>query len=409
MQREKLTFTGHGGEQLAGALEKPVQGKPRGYALFAHCFSCGKDIAAASRISKALVDQGFAVLRFDFTGLGDSEGDFGNTNFTTNVQDLVAAAGVLKDSYEPAMLLIGHSLGGAAVLAASGYLPDVRAVVTIGAPASPDHVLHHLEKEMAAIEEQGSAPVKLGPRTFNIRKQFLDDISSHSLKTKIRTMNKALLVFHSPHDTTVNIDEARKIFKAASHPKSFVSLDNADHLLTRKADANYVANTIAAWAERYLDVKERDKRPAVKSGQVLVEEENRAFTRKVTTDHHQWLADEPEAMGGENLGPDPYEMLLASLGACTSMTIRMYAGRKNWPLEDVRVELSHHREHLDDCADNCDDGKKTKQLDVIERRIALSGPLDQSQQARLMEIAHKCPVHKTLHGTIVVRDEQVPE
>lgn len=296
MQREKITFTGHGGEKLAGALEKPNQ-KPRGYAIFAHCFSCGKDIVSASRISKALVDQGFAVLRFDFTGLGASEGDFDNTNFTTNIQDFVAAAEVLKERYESAILLIGHSLGGASVLPAAEYLADIRAVVTIVAPASPEHVLHHLGEKVAEIEVQGLASVKLGHSTFNIRKQFLEAISSHSLKTKIRAMNKALLIVHSPQDTTVDIDQARTIFKEALHPKSFVSLDNADHLLSRKTDAEYTANTIVAWAERYLDLPEQRKRPVLNKGQVLVEEENKGFTRKISTDHHQWIADEPEAVG----------------------------------------------------------------------------------------------------------------
>ncbi|MCZ4282866.1 bifunctional alpha/beta hydrolase/OsmC family protein [Kiloniella laminariae] len=410
MQRIKLTFPGATGLELAGALELPDQ-VPLGYVLFAHCFSCGKDIPAASRISRSLAEKGFAVLRFDFTGLGGSNGDFGNTSFSTNVEDLVAAAAALRERYKAPALLIGHSLGGAAVLAAAHQIPEAEAVITIGAPSSPEHVLHHLAEQKDTIEQEGCASVKLGNRTFHIRRKFLDDISDHNMKDHIRKLKKALLVFHAPLDQTVGVEEARKIFETARHPKSFISLDQADHLLTGPADATYVGHTIAAWAERYISLSSETSKPnrsqpdTVGAGEVLVTEQDKAFLRSIRTDSHNWLADEPLTMGGGNQGPDPYEMLLAALGACTSMTIRLYANHKQWPLNDIRVTLSHTREHSQDCADCEKEGQK---IDVIERRIELTGPLDQEQRARLLQIAGRCPVHRTLENKIVVRDHLLP-
>ncbi|MFD2207635.1 alpha/beta fold hydrolase [Kiloniella antarctica] len=404
MQRIKVSFKSQQGTDLVGALELPDQ-KPSGYALFAHCFSCGKDIPAATRISRSLAEKGFAVLRFDFTGLGGSNGDFGNTNFSSNVKDLVAAARLLRDQYQAPALLIGHSLGGAAVLAAAEQIPEAKAVITIGAPSTPDHVTHLLSDQIETIEKDGVAAVKLGSRTFNITKQFLTDISAHNMKDHIKNLKKALLVFHSPIDSTVGIDEAREIFVTAKHPKSFVSLDNADHLLTNTADAVYVGRTIAAWAERYISSPQSPARPTLpEKGQVLVSEENKAFLRNIQTDDHNWLADEPLAVGGSNHGPDPYEMLLAALGACTSMTIRMYANRKKWPLEDVLVKLSHNREHIQDCT-GCED--KESQIDVLERKIELIGDLSDEQKQRLLGIAGKCPVHRTLENKIKVRDKLI--
>lgn len=403
MQRLKLTFENSQGNTLSGALELPDQ-KPLGYALFAHCFSCGKDIPAATRISRSLVEKGFAVFRFDFTGLGGSNGDFGNTNFSSNVSDLVSASELLKEQYQAPSLLIGHSLGGAAVLAAAGHIPEAQAVITIGAPSDPEHVSHLFSDQVETIEKKGVAPVKLGARTFNITKQFLTDISNHNMKEHISNLGKALLVFHSPRDTTVSIDEASKIFTAAKHPRSFISLDQADHLLTDAADATYVGHTIAAWVERYVSTSPSHKEslPSPEKGHVIVKEENKAFLRHIKTDHHDWLADEPLAMGGGNLGPDPYEMLLAALGTCTSMTIRMYANHKKWPLDDLDVELSHSREH---CQDSAECEQSGQQIDLITRNITLIGEeLTDEQRQRLLQIAGKCPVHKTLENKIVVQD-----
>lgn len=394
--RQRITFTNHSGEQLAAALELPDR-SPRAYALFAHCFTCGKDIAAATRISRTLAANGIAVLRFDFTGLGSSEGDFANTNFSSNISDLLAAAEYLRREHAAPELLIGHSLGGTAVLAAAQEIPESKAVVTIGAPVSPDHVVKQFAETVSEIEAKGDALVTLAGREFRVARQFLEDLRSHSLTDRVAGLKKALLVFHAPFDATVAVEQATQIFTAAKHPKSFISLDSADHLLSKLEDAQYVANAITAWVERYLpDISATDK-PDVPGGEVLIGEGNKRFLREVTSDDHAWVADEPKRVGGDNLGPDPYEHLLAALGTCTSMTIRMYANHKEWPLEDIQVQLEHTREHARDCAD-CDD--KPAQIDVLSRAIRLKGPLDASQRKRLMEIADRCPVHRTLEGTL---------
>lgn len=386
---------------LAGLLERP-DGEIGAYALFAHCFTCGKDIAAASRISRALVQQGIAVLRFDFTGLGNSDGDFANTNFSSNLDDLKAAADFLRREYEAPQLLIGHSLGGAAVLAIANQIPESKAVVTIGAPASPEHVAHNFAASMDEIQSQGLAHVNLGPRKFTIKKQFLDDLAQHA-KQAFTLDKKALLVMHSPVDDTVSIDQAEKIYIQAKHPKSFISLDTADHLLTNKADADYVANVIASWSSRYLDfsISSQSTQNMIE-GHLRVEERDHQFTQTIISDSHTWLADEPLKVGGKNLGPDPYEHLLAALGACTSMTMRMYADRKKWPLQDIKIDLTHNRSYIQD-SENCESGNG--QLDTLTREIDLIGDLSDEQKQALLVISEKCPVHKTLHSKLVVTTE----
>jgi putative redox protein len=396
---EKLSFTGAGGETLAARLDLPA-GPPRATALFAHCFTCTKDIFAASRIAEGLAEAGLAVLRFDFTGLGHSDGEFANTNFSSNVDDLVAAADFLKATREAPKLLVGHSLGGAAVLAAAPRIPGALAVATIGAPAEPAHVAHLFQEAKPEIEARGEAEVLLAGRPFRIKKQFLDDISGQKLTENLGSLRKALMVFHGQNDTTVGIENAAKIFTAAKHPKSFVSLDRADHLLSRKADANYVASVLAAWAGGYLGAEGSDEALTAKPNTVVVQETGEGrFTQRIAAGRHALRADEPESVGGTNTGPTPYDLLLAGLGACTSMTMRLYAMRKSWPLDQVTVTLSHEKIHADDCA-QCEttEGK----LDRIERRIAMTGALDQAQQAKLMEIADKCPVHRTLHSEVAI-------
>jgi uncharacterized OsmC-like protein/esterase/lipase len=389
--RTKVEFESQG-QTLAGLLETPDQGV-RAYVLFAHCFTCGKDIAAASRISRFLVQHGFAVLRFDFTGLGNSDGDFANTNFSSNTEDLLSAARFLQQNYQAPELLIGHSLGGAAVLAMATQLPDVKAVVTIGAPFEASHVLHNFNAHLETIETDGQAKVSLGPREFTVKKQFLDDLRNQTTD-HIKHLNKALLVLHSPVDLTVDIADAEKIYKAAKHPKSFVSLDTADHLLSKAIDSEYVAQTISGWASRYIPIPKKDKR-ALTSGHVLVAELDHKFQQEIFTDNHNWFADEPTKMGGQNSGPDPYEHLLAALGACTAMTIRMYANLKKLPLEHVEVSLSHERNYLEDAskADATD-----SKIEALIRKVQLIGPLSDAEKTRLLEIADRCPVHKTLHN-----------
>ena len=379
-------------QNLAGLLETPDK-TIRAYVLFAHCFTCGKDVAAASRISRFLVQHGFAVFRFDFTGLGNSDGDFANTNFSSNTEDLLSAAKFLEQNYQAPQLLIGHSLGGAAVLAMAAQLPEVKAVVTIGAPYEASHVIHNFDAHLDTIEKTGRAKVSLGTREFTIKKQFLDDLRNQTTE-HIQHLNKALLVLHSPIDLTVDISDAEKIYKAAKHPKSFVSLDTADHLLSKAIDSEYVAQTISGWANRYIAAPEISSHKITK-GHVLVAELDHKFQQEVFSDHHHWYADEPTQLGGKNSGPDPYEHLLAALGACTAMTIRMYADHKKIPLEHVEVSLSHERNYLKDAGNVAEHDQK---IESLIRKIQLFGPMNDSEKTRLMEIAERCPVHLTLHN-----------
>jgi putative redox protein len=349
MKSEKREFPGYSGEMLAARLDRPA-GVPRAYALFAHCFTCGKDIFAASRISAALVEHGFAVLRFDFTGLGMSEGEFANTNFSSNVADLVKAADYLRAEYAAPTLLIGHSLGGPAVLAAAGGIDETKAVVTIGAPAEPIHVEKQLDDNLEAIREQGELEVKLAGRPFRIKKQFLEDLEASTIRRRVETLRRALLVMHSPVDNFVNVDNAREIYQAAKHPKSFISLDDADHLLTKRSDAEYTASVLAAWAQRYLP--QMDEAEPLEDGQVEVSETGTGkLANQVRAGRHVLAADEPKRLGGTNTGPTPYDYLLAGLGACTAMTLRLYAERKELALDKVSVRLHHQRIHADDCSD----------------------------------------------------------
>ena len=392
-------FKGKDGQGLVGRLERPEGLKPRAAALFAHCFTCAKDSVAAVRVSRALAAEGFAVLRFDFTGLGHSGGEFADTTFSGNVDDLLAAAAYLAEAHAPPLLLIGHSLGGAAVLAAAPRLPAARAVVTIGAPADPAHVTHLLGDQVAVIERDGKADVQIGGRPFALRKSFLDDLRAQDLETTLKGLKKALLVMHSPTDATVGIENATRLFAAAKHPKSFVGLDGADHLLTKRADARFVADVIAGWVRRYLDAEPPMPHAALE-GEVVVEETGEGkFQQSIVVGDHQLFADEPTDIGGADTGPTPYDLLLAGLGACTAMTVRLYADRKQWPLEGIAVALKHDKIHAADCAD-CE--TKEGKIDQIERTIRLKGPLDQGQRAKLLEIADKCPVHRTLHSEVQI-------
>lgn len=412
MPRLKLEFPNADGDTLAGALEMPAEGiVVRKYALFAHCFTCGKDIAAASRISRRLAAQGIAVLRFDFTGLGSSDGDFSNTNFSSNVQDLLSAADALKEHYDAPALLIGHSLGGAAVLSAASHLPTVKAIATIGSPATASHVQRLFSRKSQALENAGQASVRIGAQEFTIKKQLLDDLEAYADADHLAALNRALLVFHSPVDEIVSIDEASKIFQAARHPKSFVSLDDADHLLTRRRDAEYVADTLVSWASRYLEIEQHAAVPKdtntrnINAGEVLVTELDKQFLRGLYSKDHKLTSDEPIRLGGKNLGPSPYDLLLMSLGACTSMTLRMYANHKKLPLEDVDVRLMHERIHAEDCFE-CEN--REGKVDRITRYIRVKGHLTNAQRQRLLEIADRCPVHKTLenHPVIVTEWEE---
>ncbi|PWL30674.1 bifunctional alpha/beta hydrolase/OsmC family protein [uncultured Roseivirga sp.] len=397
MKTIKLKFPNQDGEQLSAKLELPTDRRVRAYAIFAHCFTCSKNLIAVTHISRGLTSKGIAVLRFDFTGLGESEGEFEDTNFSSNVQDLIVAAEYLEENYGPAKMLVGHSLGGAAVLMAAAKLKNIEAVTTIGAPSDPVHVKHLFQESIDEIKEQGEATVSLGGRPFTIKKQFVDDLAEYEKSDVIKTLKKPLLIMHSPQDDTVDVSNAEKIYTSAMHPKSFISLDGADHLLSKSEDAQYAGEVIAAWAARYVSFEE--VRALETDEQVVVRNEvHRGLQTEIMANGHFILADEPKDVGGTNLGGTPYDLLVSSLGACTAMTIRMYAKHKKWPLDEVKVHLSREKRHSEDAEDL---GEHSK-IEVIDRYVELSGDLTEEQRERILEIADKCPVHKTLTNGLTV-------
>jgi putative redox protein len=399
MQSKNVTFPNAAGHSLAGILDLPVE-EPVAWALFAHCFTCSKNLKAANHISRSLVDAGIAVLRFDFTGLGQSEGAFGDTTFSTNVDDLVAAASWLAAEHRTPDILVGHSLGGTAVLQAARQLPDAVAVATIGSPADPGHVTHMFAGSERALREDGVAEVRLGGRPFLMKRDFLDDLERHDLPGSIGGLRKALLVMHAPLDDVVEIDNASSLFAAAKHPKSFVSLDNADHLLTREEDSRYVGRVLAAWASRYLPARAAAEELRAASGEVVARTSQGGFITAVAAGRHTLVADEPRSVGGTDAGPTPYDLLAAALATCTTMTLRMYADHKKLDLESATVRVTHGRVHADDCAD-CEQSEG--QVHEFQRELSLDGDLADAARQRMLEIADRCPVHRTLHHEIKVR------
>jgi len=403
MQFKNLEFKNKEGQTLSARLDLPVDGKPMAYALFAHCFTCSKNIKAIAHISRALTREGLAVLRFDFTGLGESEGDFGDTNFSSNVDDLIVAADFLKSIYQAPEILIGHSFGGAAVLQAAGRIPSSKAVVTIAAPSEPQHVTRALGSAAASIQNQGQADVTLAGRTFTLKKQFLDDLDFVNMAETLKNLDRALLVLHSPIDETVGIENAGQIFQAARHPKSFISLDTADHLLTNSEDSLYAGSVIAAWARKYVSASPKeDPKTDGDENQVITQIGKSGYVTDIMAAGHGLVADESISLGGTNKGPAPFDLLMAGLGACKAITLRMYSDRKQWPLEAVTVKLNHKKIDAADC-ETCQ--TKEGQLDQFDCEIDLSGELDDQQKQRLLQIADRCPVHRTLHSEIVVRSK----
>ena len=390
MKSKNIKFKNKAGLTLSAKLELPITKPPQYFAVFAHCFTCGKNAKAATYISRELTQYGFGVLRFDFTGLGMSEGEFGETDFTSNISDLVAAADFLAENYSSPKLIIGHSLGGTAVLHAATKIDSIEAVCTIGAPSEAEHVLQHFEDSREEIEKKKVSEVNIGGRPFNIGVQFIHDVESQKTAALLPKLRKALLILHSPQDHIVSIDNAGEIYMAARHPKSFITLDGANHLLTENKDASYAAKMIGAWVSRYLPLEKESKEP---SEDVVVQLGSDGFTTEISAGDHVFLADEPEEVGGNNMGPSPYQLLNASLGSCTAMTLKMYAERKSWPLEKVTVSLRNSKLHVEDSSHP--EGKKSK-VEVFKRRILLEGDLDEAQRERLLEIANKCPVHRTL-------------
>lgn len=396
MSIQNISFKNRNGEQLAGRLELPLDQKAHNFAILAHCFTCTKNLTAIVNLSQALMRDGFGVLSFDFTGLGQSEGDFENTNFSGNVEDLVEAANFLKQNYNAPSLIIGHSLGGTAALLAADRISSIKAVAVIGAPSDPAHVMHLLKDSESEIIKKGKATVHLEGRDFTIKKQFIDDLKSNSLSEVLKTFRKALLILHSPQDKTVDIKNAEDIFVAAHHPKSFISLDGADHLLSNKTDSHYVGRVIADWATRYVPVPilqpvdTKSKVAASLGG-------DEKFSTDLKLGNHSLIADEPTSVGGNDYGPSPYDYIAGGLAACTAMTIQMYARRKKWEVENVTVHISYSRTHAVDC-ESCED--EHAKIDTFSVDINLEGSLSEEQTNRLLEIAEKCPVHKTLTSKI---------
>jgi uncharacterized OsmC-like protein/esterase/lipase len=399
MESHKLYFKNRKGIQLSARLDLPADQKPHNFAIFAHCFTCNKNFHAVRNVSRALSNSGFGVLQFDFTGLGASKGDFAESTFSGNVEDLLAAAQFLTAQYQSPSLIIGHSLGGAAAILAAAQLESIQAVATIGSPSNPQHVQHLFQNSIEEINQSGQALVSIGGRPFTIKKEFLEDLSAMTLPKVVKNMRKAILILHSPQDTTVGIDNANELYLAAHHPKSFISLDGADHLLNREADSLYAGEVIASWAKRYLPDEEKPSLSSLHQVVALLQKED-TFTTSIKAGRHSLTADEPKKVGGNNFGPSPYELLASGLAACTAMTIRMYANHKQWPLEDVEVHVSYKKDHAEDSQHQEDKGAK---IDIFEREIKLSGDLDRSQQERMLAIANKCPVHKTLHSEVLVR------
>lgn len=404
MQTKTLIITNRQGDRLAARLDLPVDEEPIAYALFAHCFTCTKNIKAVTNVSRGLTAQGIGVVRFDFTGLGESEGEFAETNFSSNVEDLVDVGSYMSDELEGPNILVGHSFGGVAMLHAAASIPASKAVVTIGAPYRPEHVARLLENSREEIERTGEATVRLAGRPFTIRKQFLDDLRNTKTEEAIVNLRRALLIFHSPVDQIVGIENAADIFQAAKHPKSFVSLDDADHMLSDESDSRYVGAVLGAWSRKYIET-------AVQEAKYVQPEDNRiyavtgpsGFLTRIMANGHALIADEPKAVGGTDAGPSPYDYVVAGLGACTGITLRMYADRKGWPLKEITVRLGHRKVHARDCQDcESSEGK----IDHIEREIELGGPLDDNQRSRLIEIANRCPVHRTLEDTVHVETSE---
>ncbi len=398
MHTLKTAFDNKRGQRLAAILDRPVDGRPIATAIFAHCFTCSKSYKAIRHISRALAAEGFAVLSFDFTGLGESEGEFVDTSFLSNVDDIVAAAAFLADNHGAPSVLIGHSLGGAAVMMAASRIPSCTAVVSIAAPAGLDHLAGILEPVRDEVDRTGSSEVDLGGRRIRIGRALIDDLSEIRMTDAIADIDRALLILHSPVDRVVGIGHASTIFTAAKHPKSFVSLDTADHLLSRPEDSRYAAGVIANWAKKYLpDHQEELKLPQRGDNRVVARIGATGYRTEILANGHPLVADEPISVGGTNTGPSPYELLAAALGACTTMTLRMYADRKGWPLEEVEVRLRHEKIHCADCAEAS--GERSK-IDHIRRELVIEGDLDEDQRRRLVEIADRCPVHRTLHSEV---------
>lgn len=400
MNHLKVNFPNKEGLELTGYIDLPLNQSPHNFVLFAHCFTCNKNFRAPRNISESLTMRGYGVMRFDFTGLGESDGEFADSNFSGNVDDLLAAAEFLQQDYQAPSLLIGHSLGGAAVIFAASLLSSVKAVATIGTPSKVDHVSHLLQSGIEEIKKEGKAVINIGGRDFTIKEQFLEDLKENHLSDILEDFRKALLILHSPRDKTVSIDNAEELYLKAWHPKSFVTLDTADHLLSRQEDSLYAGQVIGSWATRYLEIPEQSDLDS--EHQVVANLGEEGFTTQIKAGDHYFVADEPVKVGGNNFGPTPYELISAALAACTSMTVQMYARRKKWEVENVETHVSYSRSHAKDCRECDSDSAK---IETFNRLVSIKGELDEKQKNRLLEIADRCPVHRTLTSYATVSTE----
>jgi putative redox protein len=391
MRSEKVTFKNKNGLTISAIIDWPLNQSPKATALFAHCFTCNKNLTAVKNISRGLTESGLAVLRFDFTGLGQSEGEFEETNFETNIEDLEDAANYLEERIEAPKLLIGHSLGGTAILHSAHKIKSSKGIVTIGSPFDPKHVTHLFQDKVSEIKEKGSAKIHIGGRPFRVNKKMIETLKNADSDLLVKKLGKALLILHSPQDKIVEVANAEKIYTAAHHPKSFISMDGADHLLSDKKDSKYVGDIIGSWIKRYITIQEKEKISS--RHQAAAQTNDDSLTTEIIANGHHLLADEPENLGGNNLGPTPYELLCASLASCTSLTLQMYARRKEWNLETVTVLVNHKEEKKE--------GNNQK-IDIFERELALVGILTEKQKERLLEIANKCPIHKSLHTENII-------
>ncbi len=405
MSSENISFENSRGETLSARIELPLDQNPHNFVIFAHCFTCSKNFKAVRYVSRAFSAEGFGVLSFDFTGLGESEGDFSDSTFSGSVDDLICAANYLKEHFRTPTVIVGHSLGGAAVILAANRLQEIKAVVTIGAPSAPQHVKHLFESGLAEIAEKGEATVDIGGRPFNLKREFIDDLDQQDLQGILRKLRKSFLFLHSPQDAIVGIENAAMLYQAARHPKSFVSLDGADHLLSGEEDALYAGGVIANWAKRYVEIP-KPKELTTNSHIVAYLGNSEKYTTQIKADQHRLVADEPTSFGGKDFGPSPYQLVASGLAACTVMTLKMYATHKKWDLNEVYCHVRHEKLHVEDC-DDCENPKA--KLDTFLRELELTGDLGHAQRERLLEIANKCPVHKTLEGkarietTLIVR------
>jgi putative redox protein len=403
MKKEKITFEGSMGDQLSAEIHFPADNHAHNYVIFAHCFTCNKNFKAVQNILLGMTKKGFAVMSFDFTGLGKSEGDFSDTNFSSNIEDLIKAAEYLKDNYQKASMLVGHSLGGAAVLMAASKIESVKAVATIGAPSQAEHVLHLIEESENEIEEKGEAEVKIGGRPFKIKKQFLEDLKSKDNLQKLENLRKSILILHSPQDQTVDISNAAELYEKSHHPKSFISLDGADHLMSNKEDSLYAGEVIATWANRYIEKPKKEKLSTDSQTVAFIGHKDQQYTTQIVAEGHHLVADEPENVGGNNFGTSPYGLLTSALAACTAITLRMYANRKDWEVDEILVHVDQDQRYDEDSQD-CE--SENSKITFFDRSIEIKGDLDDKQRKRLIEIANKCPVHKTLESKIKVETKE---